>query len=163
MFLWHFVQWFSKTFSLLRVKFLSSLRQLKTCLFQIFFFSTTKQPHYSRHPVIWEPFPSPQFSLDECMYLKARQSSYCGQTLYFLIFCSIFLLTVCQWIAMASSYTSPLTVVRDVETSILDGTVLGFLYCMWGKGGEGKNSQGDWTNYKVCQHKQTQEGWKMYW
>lgn len=31
---------------------------------------------------------------------------------------------------MASPYISPLTVVRDVETSILDGTVI---ECMWGK------------------------------
>lgn len=65
---------------------------------------------------------------------------------------------------MASSYTSPLTVVRDVETSILDGTVI---ECMWGKaekmekeweGEEGENSKGDQTNDKLCQHKQTQEG-----
>lgn len=65
---------------------------------------------------------------------------------------------------MASSYTSPLTVVRDVETSILDGTVT---ECMWGEaekmdkgweGVEGENSKGDQTNCKVCQHKQTQEG-----
>lgn len=34
------------------------------------------------------------------------------------------LLSVGQSIAMASSYTSPLTVVRDVETSILGGAVL---------------------------------------
>lgn len=40
---------------------------------------------------------------------------------------------------------------------------------MWGKaekveeeweGGVGENSQGDQTNYKICQHKQTQEGVK---
>lgn len=29
---------------------------------------------------------------------------------------------------MASAYTDPLTVVRDVETSILDATALEFLY-----------------------------------
>lgn len=40
---------------------------------------------------------------------------------------------------MASSYTSPLTVVRDVETSILDGAVPEFLYAVrprrWKKSG----------------------------
>lgn len=43
---------------------------------------------------------------------------------------------------MASSYTSPLTVVRDVETSILDGTVLEFLHA--GQGQEDGKRVGGW-------------------
>lgn len=75
---------------------------------------------------------------------------------------------------MASSYTSPLTVVRDVETSILGGAVLeslragataermenkrGWMVVGWEDGGvwgKGENIQRDRTNYKVCQHKKT--------
>lgn len=71
---------------------------------------------------------------------------------------------------MASSYTSPLTVVRDVETSILDAAVLEFLHVgktkkmekRVGRQWEG-GIQGDRTNYEVCQHKKTWEGWKMDW
>lgn len=42
---------------------------------------------------------------------------------------------------MESSYTSPLTVVRDVETSILDGTVLKFLYVGQGREDGGKRGR----------------------
>lgn len=43
---------------------------------------------------------------------------------------------------MASSYTSPLTVVRDVETSFLDGTVQELLYVGQGGGDRGRVAMG---------------------
>lgn len=43
---------------------------------------------------------------------------------------------------MASSYTSPLILVRDVETCILDGTVLEFLHA--GQGQEDVKRVGGW-------------------
>lgn len=42
---------------------------------------------------------------------------------------------------MASSYTSPLTVVRDVETSILDAAVLEFLHV-----GKTKKMEKEWED-----------------